>query len=291
MFLPVLPLGSSRGFLLLLAVRAITAAIAAIGLALILGAGGLVSFGFAAFTAIGAYAVAVLDDAGRNDLLLVLPLALAAGAGFAAITGAIALRTRGVNFIMITLAFAQMVFFALGSLDAYGGDDGFTLGGRSTVFGARLLRDPAALYWAGWLALIACYGLSRAVIASRFGRVLRALRQNRARVQALGFNVFAVELAAYAIAGAIGALAGVLLANATEFVVPAYASWQRSGELLVMVILGGAARASGAPLGAILGAFAVVLAEEFLAQFTEHWRLIFGPALVLAVLLAKPGRA
>ena len=285
--IPALPMGTDRGFVLLLLTRAIIAAIAAIGLAFIVGAGGLISFGHAAFVAIGAYTVAMLDVAGYNFLPAVLPAALIAGALFAAATGAVALRTRGVNFIMITLAFAQMVFFTLGSLDSYGGDDGYTLAARSAMLGWQPLRTPAGIYLTSLLALAACYFLSRTLIASRFGRILRALRQNRARVQTLGFNVFAMELTAYTIAGAIAALSGVLLANATEFVVPAYASWQRSGEFLVMVILGGAARASGAPMGAIIGAFAVVLAEEGLARVTEHWRLIFGPALVLAVLLAR----
>jgi branched-chain amino acid transport system permease protein len=261
--------------------------LAALSLDLLLGVGGLVSFGHAAFIGIGAYAVAVLDAADANDALYVLPAALAAAALFALPTGAIALRTRGVNYIMITLAFAQMLFFAFGSLADYGGDDGYTLNAQTTVFGTKLLETQRGFYAVCFVLLLAATLLCRALVASRFGRVLRGMRQHRARMQAMGYDPLAVQLVATLIAGMLCALAGVLLANQAEFVSPAYAAWQRSGDLLIMVILGGI----GSLHGAILGAAAVVLLEEGLSHLTEHWPLIYGPLLVLAVIFLRGGLA
>lgn len=283
--LPVigLPVG---GFMPLVAGRIMIFAIAAMSLDFILGVGGLVSFGHAALVTIGAYAVAALDVAGIHDALVVVPCAVAAAGVFAAATGAVALRTRGINFIMITLAFAQMVYFGTGSLSDYGGDDGYTLYSRTDLAGFRLL-DGKNLYVTTLVVLFAVWLLLRMIVASRFGRVLAALRQNRTRVQALGFNAHAYELTALVIAAMIAAVAGVLLANEAEFVSPAYAAWGRSGSLMVMVILGGL----GSLHGAILGAAVVVLFEEGLGRFTQHWPLVFGPALVLAVLFLRNGIA
>jgi branched-chain amino acid transport system permease protein len=287
LILPFLTLGGHAGYAMLLATRVMILGLAALSLDLLLGAGGLVSFGHAAFIGIGAYAVAVLDAADANDALFVLPAAAAAAAAFALPTGAIALRTRGVNYIMITLAFAQMLFFAFGSLADYGGDDGYTLAARTTVLGHPLLASPRGLYFASFAVLLAATLLCRALVASRFGRALRGLRQHRARMQAMGYDPVAVQLAATLIAGMLCALAGVLLANQAEFVSPAYAAWQRSGDLLMMVILGGV----GSLHGAILGAAAVVLLEEGLSHLTEHWPLIYGPLLVLAVIFLRGGLA
>jgi branched-chain amino acid transport system permease protein len=285
--LPFLPLGAHAGYALLLATRVMILGLAALSLDLLLGVGGLVSFGHAAFIGIGAYAVAVLDAADANDALYVLPAALAAAALFALPTGAIALRTRGVNYIMITLAFAQMLFFAFGSLADYGGDDGYTLNAQTTVFGTKLLETQRGFYAVCFVLLLAATLLCRALVASRFGRVLRGMRQHRARMQAMGYDPLAVQLVATLIAGMLCALAGVLLANQAEFVSPAYAAWQRSGDLLIMVILGGI----GSLHGAILGAAAVVLLEEGLSHLTEHWPLIYGPLLVLAVIFLRGGLA
>jgi branched-chain amino acid transport system permease protein len=283
---PFLPFGRESGFVMLLLTRVMIFALAAISLDLLLGAGGMVSFGHAAYLAIGAYAVAILDANDISEAAIVLPVALGAAGLFALATGAIALRTRGVNFIMITLAFAQMVYFALGSLAAYGGDDGYSLVGRTEWLGWRVARGWQ-FYAVAFVALLAGYLFCRMLVASRFGRVLRAISQNRQRVQAMGFNPFAVQLAAMVIAGMICAVAGVLLANLSEFASPAYAAWQRSGDLLIMVILGGA----GSLHGALLGAAFVVLLEEMLGRITEHWRLIFGPLLVLCVLYFRVGLA
>lgn len=280
-------LGLGAGYTLNLLARGMILGIAALGLWLLVGGGGLVSLGHAAMMGVGAYAVVVLDAAGVTEATTVLPVAIGAAMLFALLTGAIAIGTSGVHFIMITLAFGQMAFFTTSALSAYGGDDGYTLYGRTTVLGARWPEDRLAFHYLCLGLLAATLALVQVLLASRFGRVLRAAKENPQRAEAVGFNPYPYRLAAYAIAGAIAGLAGLLLANATEFVAPSYLAWQRSGDLLFMVILGGL----GAPHGAILGALAIVLLEEWLAELTEHWRLIFGPMLVLAVLYLRGGLA
>jgi len=214
-----------------------------------------------------------------------MPVALLASGLFALLTGAISLRTKGVYFIMITLAFGQMAFFFAISLSAYGGDDGLTLASRSKLFGLSWLENDRFFYALVLALLIGCYALTRAIVASRFGRVIRGAKENPVRMEAVGFSPFRYQLAAYVISGMICGLAGVLLANQAEFVAPAYMAWQRSGELIVMVILGGL----GSLHGAIIGAAAFLLLEEILSGYTEHWKLIFGPFLVLVVLFARGG--
>jgi branched-chain amino acid transport system permease protein len=273
------------GYLLSLFTRVMILAIAAIALDLILGFGALVSFGHAAFIGIGAYAMGILASHGQEDLLAGLVVALAASALFALITGAISLRTKGVYFIMITLAFGQMAFYTAASLRAYGGDDGLTVARRSLVLGSRLLENDRVFYYVVLGSLVGVYLLCRLVVASRFGRVLEGAKQNPQRMQAIGFNPYPYQLAAYVISGMIAGLAGFLLANLTEFVSPAYMSWQRSGELIVMVIMGG----MGSLHGAVIGAAAFLLLEEWLSGFTEHWKVIFGPMLVLIVLFMRGG--
>lgn len=280
-------LGFGQGWAMTLLARAMILAMAALSLWLLVGGAGLVSLGHAAMLGVGAYAVVVLDAAGVTEALVVAPVAMGAAALFALLTGAVAVRTAGVNFIMITLAFGQMAFFTTASLAAYGGDDGYTLYGRSLLAGTRWLEDRLAFHYLCLFLLAATWLLCRTLLASRFGRVLRAARENPQRTEALGFAPYPYRLAAYAIAGGIGGLAGMLLANATEFVAPSYLAWQRSGDLLFMVILGGL----GSPAGAVLGALSIVLLEEWLADLTPHWRLIFGPLLVLAVLFLKGGLA
>jgi branched-chain amino acid transport system permease protein len=188
---------------------------------------------------------------------------------------------------MITLAFGQMAFFTTASLTAYGGDDGYTLYARSTLAGTRWLEDRMVFHYLCLGLLAGTLLLCRTLMASRFGRVLRAARENPARTEALGFAPTPYRLTAYVLAGGIAGLAGMLLANATEFVAPSFLAWQRSGDLLFMVILGGL----GHPIGAVLGALTIVLLEEWLAGLTEHWRLIFGPLLVLSVLFLRGGLA
>ncbi len=282
---PFLAALGAEGYLLSLLSRVMIFAIAAIALDLILGYGGLVSFGHAAFLGIGAYAVGILSSHGIEDAFIQLVAALSASALFALATGAVSLRTKGVYFIMITLAFGQMLFFLATSLAPYGGDDGLTLASRSLVFGRELIEGDRAFYYVVLACLLGTYLLGRSIVASRFGRVLRGTRDNPVRMAAIGFHPFRYQLTAYVISGLMAGLAGFLLANQAEFVSPAYMTWQRSGELIFMVILGGL----GSLHGAVLGAGAFLLLEEYLAGWTEHWKMIFGPLLIVVVLFARGG--
>jgi len=268
-----------------LVTRVMIFAIAALGLDLIVGYGGLISFGHAAFVGLGAYAVGILGVHGMTEGLVALVAGLVTAVLFALATGTVCLHSQGAYFIMITLAFGQMAYFTATSLAPYGGDDGLTIEARNTILGAPVLRSDGALYYAALACLATSYLACRALVRSRFGRVLRAARENPVRVATLGFDVFRFQLVAYAISGALGGLSGFLLANATNFVSPAYMSWQRSGELIIMVLLGGMGRLHGA----IIGAAVFVLMEEWLSDLTEHWKMIFGPFLVLVVLFARGG--
>lgn len=277
-------LGMPPGWLALLT-RALIFAIAALSLDLILGVGGLVSFGHAAFLGIGAYVTGIMITEGRSEALAILPVILTVCALFGAITGAVCLRTRGVAFIMITLAFGQMVYFLAQALSAYGGDDGLTLYEKSTVLGFNPFANRTSFYYSVLVALVGAYLLVRGLVASRFGRVLRAARENPTRVSVTGFDVTRVRLIAYVISGMLAGLSGFFLANHTEFVSPAFMSWQRSGELIFMAVLGGV----GSLHGAIIGAIAYLIAEDALSHLTEHWRVIFGPMIILFVLFTRGG--
>ena len=283
--IPVLAALAGEGYVLSLAARIMIFAIAAVSLDLLVGCGGLISFGHAAFVGLGAYAVGILSAHGARDAALSLPTAVFAAALFALLTGFVCLRTKGVYFIMITLAFGQMAYFTASSLAPYGGDDGLTIAARNTLFGAAPLRNERVFYYFVLACLLGVYLFCRALVGSRFGRIVRAAKENAARLKSLGFDVFRFQLVAYVMAGALAGLSGFLLANATEFVSPAYMSWQRSGELLVMVILGGL----GTLHGAIVGTAAYLLLEEQLSGYTENWKVIFGPLLVLVVLFAHGG--
>ncbi len=282
---PLVAQFTNEGYLLNLVARVMIFAVAAVALDLLVGCSALISFGHAAFIGLGAYAVGILSAHGLRDALLALPAALVLSAAFAWLTGMVCLRTRGVYFIMITLAFGQMAFFTASSLAPYGGDDGLTIAARSTLFGFAPLKDDRVFYYLAFACLLGAYLLCRSLIASRFGRVLRGAKENSTRMATLGFAVHRFQLTAYAIAGTLGGLSGFLLANQTEFVSPAYMSWQRSGELIVMVILGGL----GSLHGAILGTAVYLLAEEWLSGFTEDWKVFFGPFLVLVVVFARGG--
>jgi branched-chain amino acid transport system permease protein len=283
--LPLLALLTGGSYLVSLASRVMIFAIAAVSLDVLVGYGALISFGHAAFVGLGAYAVGILSVYGVTDALVSLPAALAVSAAYAFLTGVVCLRTKGVYFIMMTLAFGQMAFFTASSLAPFGGDDGLTIAARNTVAGFAMLRNEGAFYYVVLFCLLATYLFCRALVGSRFGRVVRGAKENPVRVATLGFDVYRFQLATYVIAGALAGLAGFLLANAAEFVSPAYMSWQRSGELIVMVLLGGL----GSLDGAIIGAAAYLLSEEWLSGVTEHWKVIFGPLLVLIVLFARGG--
>lgn len=280
-------LGFGGSYETTLMARAMILGMAAVSLAFLVGGAGLVSLGHAASMGIGAYAVAILDAHGITEATRVLPAAIGAAAVFSLVTGAVAIRTSGVHFIMITLAFGQMAFFTASSLAAYGGDDGYTMYSRTEIAGTRLLEDRLAFHYICLALLALTWAACAMLLASRFGRVLRAARENAQRVEAVGLAPYPFRLVGYTLAGAMGGLAGFLLANATEFVSPATLSWQRSGELLFMVILGGAGRL----WGAVLGALVFVLLETWLAQQMQHWKLVFGPLLVLAVIFLRGGLA
>ena len=271
-----------QGFWITLAARAAILGLAALSLAFVLGQGGLVGFGHAAPFGIGAYAVLIAGEMGIRDVFALPLFAFLAAAAFALPTGALALRTRGVYFIMITLAFAQMAYFVFAALSGLGGDDGMSIAGKATLFGTKFLRSETNLAWVavGTLAVVSLF--VHRMTAARFGFVLRAARDSEARTAALGFSVYKTRLVAWAISAGIAGIAGALMAEQTGFVSPALMNWHRSGELIVMVVLGGARRLSGA----VVGAIAVVLVEEFLGSTTEYWKLGLG-LLILAVVASR----
>ncbi len=285
--IPFLAEAHGGAWLTSLAVRAMILAIVAMSLDLLMGHGGLVSFGHSAFVAIGAYACGIMITEGIQEMALILPVALGAAALFALLSGTICLRTSGVSFIMITLAFGQMAFFALGSLAQYGADDGLTLWSSADLFGSRWLDNATGVYIAVFSVLLGVWLLIDRIVGSRFGRVLRAARQNPTRVASMGYSVFRFRLVAYVIAAVIAALGGVLWAVHSSFVSPSLGAWQRSGDLIVMVVLGGMATRNGALLGALF----FIAIEESLSAITHDWRLIFGPVLVLIALYARGGLA
>ena len=265
--------------------RALIFALAAAGLNFILGFGGMAALGHAGFIGVGAYALVALVNAGVDSAWILWPAAVAVAAGAAALIGLVALRTRGVYFIMITLAFAQMLYFIAVSLRVYGGDDGYNLPGRPTLgLGLDLAHEPT-LYWvvlalfAGVMAL-----LNRATL-SRFGHALTGIRDNETRMQAMGYPVFRLRLAAFVIAGAIAGLAGALLVTNNSFVSPAVMHWTQSATLIVMVVIGGVGRRWGGPVGA--GVW--ILLEEITRQYTDYWHLPLGVLLLLIVFLAPRG--
>ena len=287
-----------------LATRILIFALAALSLDLILGYGGLVSLGHAAFMGVGGYTVGilfhhsaamtpVLGMPATESALVVWPLAVLLSALFALLIGGVCLRTRGISFIMITLAFAQMLYYLFVSLRPYGGEDGMALWSRSDLPGSIDLEDNTVLYYVCLAILIAAVLLSLRLVRSPFFQVIRGAKDNERRMAALGYPVLRYQLVAFVISGALAGLSGVLLANATGFVGPAYLEWIRSGELIVMVVLGG----MGTVIGPVLGAAALVLLEEFIpilldlvrAGWGEHWQIVLGPLLLAVVLFARGG--
>jgi len=296
--------GLGAPFYTSLATRILIFALAALSLDLILGYGGLVSFGHAAFMGVGGYAVGILFHhsamatpilglPGTQSAFVVWPLGMLLSGLFALLIGAICLRTRGVFFIMITLAFAQMLFYLFVSLRTYGGEDGIPLWGRSTFGGLLDLEDNLTLYYVCLAILAVAIGLALRLVRSPFFQVIRGAKDNERRMLALGYPVYRYQLVAFVISGMLAGLAGILLANASGFVGPAYLAWTRSGELIVMVVLGG----MGTVIGPVIGAAALILLEEFIpealdavrAGWGEHWRIVLGPLLLGVVLFAPRG--
>jgi len=265
--------------------RIVILAMAAVSLNLIMGFGGMVSFGHAVYLGIGGYAVGILAHEGINSGFLQWPLALAASALFALAVGALSLRTRGVYFIMITLAFAQMTYYVAIGLDRYGGDDGMTIYRRSQFGGLIDLSNKTVFYYLCLALLLATTYLVWRIVNSRFGMVIQGARSNDRRMRAIGHPTYRYKLACFVIAGTLCGLAGVLLANHTDFINPAMMHWTRSGDLIVMAVLGG----MGTVLGPVLGALALLVLEETLARVTEYWQIIVGPLFLLVVLFARGG--
>ncbi|MBL6928204.1 MAG: branched-chain amino acid ABC transporter permease [Rhodospirillales bacterium] len=302
LIMAVLPLAAEAAgepFLTTVASRVLIYALVAVSLDLILGFGAMVSFGHGAFFGIGAYVVGILthhsyeataiaflpgDWTGTTAALIQWPMAMLVAGVFALIIGAMCLRTTGVYFIMITLAFAQMLYFFMTSLPTYGGQDGLNLWERSTLPFLDMY-DDTQFYYVTCALLVAFMAFARRLVRSRFGMVLRGCKQNETRMAALGFPVYRYKLAAFVIAGMGAGLAGALAANHTEFVGPGLMHWTRSGEIMIMVILGG----MGTIFGPVLGAATLLMMEETLSGFTEHWMVFLGPFLVFVVLFARRG--
>ena len=285
--LPPVALALEKPFYLDLVRRVMIFAIAALSLNLILGYGGMVSFGHAAYLGVGGYAVGVLAHYGVNSGWLQWGLAIGASALVAAVIGAISIRTSGIYFIMITLAFTQMLYYLGISLDEFGGDDGMRLTVRSQFPGVIDLDNGVAFYYLVLALLLGLLYLGRRLVDSRFGWVVRATRSNEPRTRAIGFSPYPYKLAAFVIAGAVCGLAGALLVNHTAYLTPDFMNWTRSGELMFMVILGGVATTAG-PL---LGAFVLLVVEDLLSGWTEHWQVILGPLLVVSVIFFRRGLA
>jgi branched-chain amino acid transport system permease protein len=283
--LPVYVHATGNFFPLSLFTRIVILAIAATSLNLILGYGGMVSFGHAAYLGIGGYVVGILAYEGVNSGFVQWPLALFVSALFGLIVGALSLRTRGVYFIMITLAFAQMVYYVANALERYGGDDGLTIYRRSQFPGLVNLSNRTAFYYLCLVLLIVTIYVTWRLVNSRFGLVIQGSRSNDRRMRAIGFPTFRYRLTSFVIAGAICGLAGALLANHTDFISPAMMHWTRSGDLIVMVVLGG----MGSLFGPLIGAIALLVLEETLSGITEYWQIILGPLLLLVVLFARGG--
>ena len=272
-------------FLLTLFTRIVILALAAVSLNLILGYGGMMSFGHAAYLGIGGYAVGMLAHEGVFTGFVQWPVALAASALFAFVIGALSLRTRGVYFIMITLAFAQMAYYVVAGIARYGGDDGLTIDKRSQFFAPVNLSDKVQFYYVCLALLLGAIYLVWRLVNSRFGLVIQGTRSNETRMRAIGFATYRYKLTCFVIAGTLCGLAGALLANQADFVSPSMMYWTRSGDLIIMVVLGGMASA----IGPLYGAVALLVLEEALSGITEYWQIILGPLLLLVVLFARGG--
>jgi branched-chain amino acid transport system permease protein len=275
-----------QGFYVSFASRVLIFALAATSLNLVIGFGGMVSFGHAAFFGAGAYSVAVLAESGIVAAGLAWPAAVGVGALLALLIGAISLRTRGVYFIMITLAFAQMAFYLVVSLKTWGGDDGLSLLRRST-FGSLDLKDDTSFYFVVLATLALALVLLDRLAHSRFGRVIQCIRENETRMEALGYAVFSYKLVCFVIGGALAALSGALLANQTGLASPNLLHWMQSGTLMVMIVIGGV----GSVFGGVVGAVLLLVCEEVFVEISPHWQIGLGVVLLAVVLRAPLGIA
>lgn len=299
LIVPIAAVQLGSPFYVTLASRMAILGLAAVGLNIALGLGGMVSFGHAAFFGIGGYAAGILAShaftsaplnfgllavPGTNLMPIVWLVAMVAGGLLAAAIGAISLRTSGAYFIMITLAFAQMTYYFAVSWPAYGGEDGLSILVRNRFPGVNTMV-PLNFFLICYTVLIAALIVSALVRDSRFGAALQAARQNEVRVASVGIVPFRIRLAAFVISGTITALAGALYADLNRFVGPLMLSWHMSGELIVLVILGGVGRLCGP----VAGAMVYVIFEFLLGGLTDRWQFFLGLALLGVVLFARGG--
>lgn len=295
LLIPVYALWADEPFTITLCTRIAILALAGTGLNLILGFGGMVSFGHAVYFGLGGFCAGILAQhafnntpilgmPGTNQMLIIWPIAMLLSGLLAAVIGALSLRTSGIFFIMITLAFAQMVFFFAISWPAYGGEDGLPIYIRNQFPGLNTMR-PWDLFILSWGVLMAALGLVAMLRASRFGSALMAIRQNPDRAAAVGISPFGVQLVAFIISGMITGLAGAMMADLTRYVSPSMMAWTMSGDLIVVIILGGAGRL----FGPLAGAAILIGFEVTFGGMTEHWKLWLGLVLLAVVLFARGG--
>jgi branched-chain amino acid transport system permease protein len=295
--LSILPLALQAAdglFYVSFASRVMIYAIAATSLNLALGYGGMISFGHAAFVGTGAYVAGICIAEGVTSAWIGWPAAIAVSALASLVIGAVCLRTRGVYFIMITLAFAQMMYYLVNSMKAYGGDEGLSLPQRASDLG-----NEVAFYYVVLLLLLGTVYLLKRLSESRFGRVIVAIRENEARVEALGLPVFRYQLACFVIAGAVAGLAGALLASHGKYVNPNVLHWAQSGTLMIMVILGGVGRLWGGVIGAavllglehLIAEHPVAWLDALVPNYQQHANLGVGAVLLAIVLFAPQGIA
>jgi branched-chain amino acid transport system permease protein len=292
---PLWALMAGEPFIITLATRIAILAIAAVGLNIALGLGGMVSFGHALYFGLGGYVAGiaahhafhgtpVLGLPGSNQMLPIWAIAMVASGALAGIVGALSLRTSGIFFIMITLAFAQMGFFFTLSWPAYGGEDGLPIFTRNQFPGLNTAR-PWDMFLIAYGVLLLALGLFAMLRAARFGAALMAIRQNPDRAAAIGISPFGIRLVGFILSGMITGLAGAMMADLTRFVSPAMMAWTMSGELIVIIILGGVGRL----FGPVAGAAILVGFEVFFGGLTEHWQFWLGLVLLAVVLFARGG--
>jgi branched-chain amino acid transport system permease protein len=290
---PIVMQALDQAFYIGFGARVLIYAMAAASLNLVLGYGGMVSFGHAAFFGAGAYVCGILAVEGVRSAWIAWPAAVLVAGLAALLIGALSLRTRGVYFIMITLAFAQMMYYIFVSLKAYGGDDGLSMPGRSTLGFGLELRNELVWYYTVLVLLAAVLYFLHRLVRSRFGRVIEAIRENETRAGAIGYPVYRYKLACFVLSGAIAGLAGALIANQSSYVGPSLLHWVQSGTLMIMVILGGVGRFWGGPIGALvlLTLEETISGSEWLGPYALHWQLPVGVILLAIVLYAPQGIA
>lgn len=271
-------------FVITFVTRVLVFALAALSLNIVLGFGGLVSFGHALYLGLGAYAVGLLafHEVANGWLQLLVTVVACALVGL--LTGWVSLRTSGISFIMITLAFSQMFYYLFVSLKQYGGDDGLSISLKSD-FGFMQLSSPMALYYCAFGLVAAVLWWKQRMVNAPFGMVLQGCRMNEARMKSLGYPTLRYKLSAYVLSCVLTGLAGLLYANLTGYASPAYLMWTVSGELIVMVVLGG----MGTVAGPLVGTLALLVCEELLKAWTSHWPIVLGPLIVLVVMTARRG--